>query len=167
MVRRELRALLLVVLSAFVLVLPRSASAWVELHVARDDIRLTIDVPSGLAVMADEVDLIRAISNLLENAMRYGRSAPGQPAEVDLVASASAAKVAIELRDRGPGVSPASLGQLTKAFFRGDSARTAVTGAGLGLAIVEKNIQRMGGSLTLRNHSAGGFAATITLDRAP
>lgn len=43
MVRRELRALLLVVLSAFVLVLPRSASAWVELHVARDDIRLTID----------------------------------------------------------------------------------------------------------------------------
>ncbi len=131
------------------------------------DIRLTIDVPSGLAVMADEVDLIRAISNLLENAMRYGRSAPGQPAEVDLVASASAAKVAIELRDRGPGVSPASLGQLTKAFFRGDSARTAVTGAGLGLAIVEKNIQRMGGSLTLRNHSAGGFAATITLDRAP
>lgn len=131
------------------------------------DIRLTIDVPGDLAAMADEVDLIRAISNLLENAMRYGKTSPRGVAEVDIIAASSGSRVAIEVRDRGAGVSQANLPQLTKAFFRGDTARTAVTGAGLGLAIVEKNIQRMGGSLVLRNRASGGLSARITLNRAP
>ncbi|MEO7938138.1 MAG: ATP-binding protein [Burkholderiaceae bacterium] len=129
------------------------------------DIRLTIEVPADLRAMADEVDLIRAISNLLENAMRYGRSEASALAEVDIVAVGSGTRVVIEVRDRGPGVSPANLPQLTKAFFRGNTARTEVTGAGLGLAIVEKNIQRMGGSLVLRNRASGGLSARIMLNR--
>jgi two-component system osmolarity sensor histidine kinase EnvZ len=64
-------------------------------------------------------------------------------------------------------VPQAALAHLTKAFFRGDTARTAATGAGLGLAIVEKNIQRMGGAMQLVNRSAGGLAARIQLQRAP
>ena len=130
------------------------------------DIRLAIEVPADLKVMADEVDLIRAIANLLENARRYGKSPLADSAEVEVVAVANGTRVAIEVRDRGPGVSPVNLPLLTKAFFRGDSARTAATGAGLGLAIVEKNIQRMGGSLLLRNRAAGGLLARITLNRA-
>jgi two-component system osmolarity sensor histidine kinase EnvZ len=130
------------------------------------DIRLRIEVKPDLVVLADEVDLIRAISNLLENASRYGRSPDTGIADVDIVAQAKGARVAIEVRDHGPGVSPANLLQLTKAFFRGDTARTAATGAGLGLAIVEKNIQRMGGMLSLRNRSSGGLSARIDLNRA-
>lgn len=131
------------------------------------DIRLSIEVPEELIAMADEVDLIRAISNLLENAMRYGKSERSGVAEVDIIAVGSGTRVAVEVRDRGPGVTEANLPQLTKAFFRGDTARTAVTGAGLGLAIVEKNIQRMGGNLSLRNRASGGLVARITLNRAP
>ena len=130
------------------------------------DIRLTIEVPFDLKVLADEVDLIRAISNLLENAMRYGKSAGSDLAKVDITARASGSRVAIEVRDRGPGVSEANLSQLTKAFFRADTARTSATGAGLGLAIVEKNVQRMGGVLVLRNRAYGGLSARIELDRA-
>lgn len=130
------------------------------------DIRLSIEVPSDLKVLADEVDLIRAISNLLENAMRYGKSAGSDVAEVDIIARASGSRVAIEVRDRGPGVSDANLSQLTKAFFRADTARTSANGAGLGLAIVEKNIQRMGGVLVLRNRASGGLSARIELSRA-
>jgi len=130
------------------------------------NIRLHIEVSPELIVLADEVDLIRAISNLLENATRYGRSAGSGIAEVDIMALANGSRVAIEVRDHGPGVSAGNLLQLTKAFYRGDAARTSATGAGLGLAIVEKNIQRMGGTLTLRNRTAGGLSARIELNRA-
>jgi len=73
----------------------------------------------------------------------------------------------IKVRDHGPGVPPDVLPSLTKPFFRGDTARTAATGAGLGLSIVDKTIQRMGGTFTLSNTSTGGLAAHIRLHNAP
>ena len=126
-------------------------------------IRCRIDMPAGLMVLADEVELVRVLSNLLENAMRYGRSEPGGVAEVDIRARLRHRSVWIEVRDHGPGVPADTLAHLTKAFFRGDSARTSATGAGLGLAIVEKNIQRMGGVIQLVNRGSGGLAARIRL----
>jgi two-component system osmolarity sensor histidine kinase EnvZ len=130
------------------------------------DVALQVDVPDDILVMADEVDLVRVITNLLENACRYGRSADNARAEIEIVATASDTRVVIALSDRGPGASPDHLEQLTTVFFRGDSARTSATGAGLGLAIVEKNIQRMGGTLLLRNRDSGGLSVRIELNRA-
>ena len=54
---------------------------------------------------------------------------------------------------------------LTTPFFRGDAARTAATGAGLGLAIVDKAMQRMGGSLEIANAAGGGLVAHLRLKR--
>ncbi|MEP6969823.1 MAG: ATP-binding protein [Betaproteobacteria bacterium] len=130
-----------------------------------DDVELKIEVPDDVQVMADEVDLVRVVTNLLENACRYGRS-PDGVARIDIIATASENRVAIGVTDQGPGASPAHLAQLTTAFFRGDSARTSATGAGLGLAIVEKNIQRMGGTLQLRNRDGGGLSVRMELNRA-
>jgi len=130
-----------------------------------DEVQLKIEVPADIQVMADEIDLVRVLTNLLENACRYGRS-PDGVARIDVVASVSEYRVAITVIDQGPGASTAHLAQLTKAFFRGDSARTSATGAGLGLAIVEKNIQRMGGTLQLRNRDSGGLSVRIELNRA-
>ncbi len=59
------------------------------------------------------------------------------------------------------------LSQLTTPFFRGDAARTAATGAGLGLAIVEKSLLRMGGTLELANAPEGGLVVHIRLKQAP
>ena len=131
----------------------------------RGDIRFNIDLPDGLRVLADEVELSRVISNLLENAARYGKSAATGVAEVDIGANTHDPWVLVEVRDHGPGVAEHNLAHLTKAFFRGDAARTSATGAGLGLAIVEKNIQRMGGAFVLANRSSGGLAARIQLQR--
>ena len=131
----------------------------------RTDIRFQIDLPTNLRVMADEVELSRVISNLLENAARYGKSAGSGIADVDISAAARDNWVLIEVRDHGPGVPSHNLSRLTKAFFRGDSARTAATGAGLGLAIAEKNVQRMGGVIKLSNRTSGGLAARIQLQR--
>ena len=72
----------------------------------------------------------------------------------------------LSVRDHGCGVAPEKLVKLTTPFFRGDAARTSATGAGLGLAIVEKAMQRMGGTLELSLASDGGLVVQIRLKRA-
>jgi two-component system osmolarity sensor histidine kinase EnvZ len=74
--------------------------------------------------------------------------------------------VLMKVRDRGIGVAPSQLYQLTQPFFRGEAARTAANGAGLGLAIVEKTMQRMGGTFQLANSNTGGLSAHLRLQRA-
>ena len=106
------------------------------------------------------------IGNLIENARRYGKSAGSGIAVVDIAARARDSWVLIKLRDHGAGADPATLDYLTQPFFRGDSARTAANGAGLGLSIVDKTVQRMGGSFALVNTKSGGLAAHIKLQRA-
>ena len=131
-----------------------------------DDVRITVNVPDNMNVLADEVELLRVISNLLENARRYGKTPETGIALVDITAKARDQWLLIKVRDHGTGVSPDALSKLTRPFFRGDAARTAATGAGLGLAIVEKTVQRMGGVFGLANTASGGLAAHIKLRRS-
>lgn len=128
-----------------------------------DDIRVNLDISKNLYVEADEVELARVLSNLLENARRYGKTPETGIAVVDIAAKARGEWVLLKLRDHGMGVAPEALANLTKPFFRGDAARTAATGAGLGLAIVDKTVQRMGGIFALANTTSGGLAAHVRL----
>lgn len=132
-----------------------------------DDVTISVDLPEQIRVMADEVELTRVISNLLENARRYGRTPGTQRAEVTIHAHLHGEAVLIKVRDHGSGVAADILTQLTKPFFRGDIARTSAAGAGLGLSIVAKNIERMGGTFALSSTPGRGFAAHIRLHRAP
>lgn len=131
-----------------------------------DDVRITLNLPSQLDVLADETELLRVISNLLENARRYGKTPETGIAMIDVAARTRDQWVFIKVRDHGMGVSDDMLPKLTRPFFRGDAARTAASGAGLGLAIVEKTIQRMGGVFGLANTTSGGLSAHIKLRRA-
>jgi two-component system osmolarity sensor histidine kinase EnvZ len=130
-------------------------------------IRIQSRVAIDLMVLADETELARVFANLFENARRYGRSTDTGVAEVSVSYARTGPWVIVAVRDRGPGVAPAKLPQLTTPFFRGDAARTAATGAGLGLAIVEKSLQRMGGQLEVANAPDGGFVVRLRLRRAP
>lgn len=130
------------------------------------DVKITAEVPPDLRVMADEVELIRVISNLIENARRYGQTPGTEVARITIQAQAHNDAVLIKVRDYGAGVAPALLAQLTKPFFRGDAARTSAAGAGLGLSIVTKNIERMGGTFALTSTPGRGLAAHIRLPRA-
>ncbi len=129
------------------------------------DMRINTDVPKSLYVLADEVELARVVSNLLENARRYGKTPETGIAVVDIAAKQRNEWVLLKVRDHGMGVAPEALPNLVKPFFRGDAARTAATGAGLGLAIVDKTVQRMGGIFALANTTSGGLAAHIKLQR--
>jgi two-component system osmolarity sensor histidine kinase EnvZ len=131
-----------------------------------DDLRITVSVPQDLDVLADEIELLRVVSNLIENARRYGKTPETGLAKVDIAAKSRDQWVLIKIRDHGLGVSAETLPKLTRPFFRGDAARTAATGAGLGLAIVDKTVQRMGGVFELANTGSGGLAAHIKLRRS-
>ncbi len=130
------------------------------------ELQITMSTPEDINVLADEVELARVISNLLENARRYGKTGDTGISRVDIVAKGRESWVLIKLRDHGAGVPPEQLSNLTKPFFRGDAARTAAAGAGLGLSIVEKTVQRMGGIFALANSSTGGLVAHLQLQRA-
>jgi two-component system osmolarity sensor histidine kinase EnvZ len=130
------------------------------------DVQFKVDVPQDLMVLADEVELARILSNLVENSRRYGKTPGSGSAHVDIAAKAHENWVLIKIRDHGQGVAPEQIANLTKPFYRGEAARTAANGAGLGLAIVDKTVQRMGGSLILSNSSTGGLSARIRLQRA-
>lgn len=131
-------------------------------------IRITSKVAIDLRVMADEVELGRVFANLFENSRRYGRTIDTGIANVQVSYVRTGPWVIVSVRDHGPGVAPGKLAQLTTPFYRGDAARTAATGAGLGLAIVEKALQRMGGQFELANApDDGGLVAHIRLKRAP
>jgi len=127
--------------------------------------RISSRVPADLAAYADDVELGRVFANLFENARRYGCSQGVDVATVLVTASKAGPWIIISVRDDGAGVAPEKLSQLTTPFFRGDVARTAASGAGLGLAIVDKSMQRMGGTLELANAPEGGLVANLRLKR--
>ena len=140
-----------------------------EMAAFRDtsQIRITSRVAIDTKVMADDIELGRVLQNLFENARRYGRSTDTGIARVHVTYARTGPWVILSVRDHGQGADPLKLAQLTTPFFRGDAARTAATGAGLGLAIVDKAVQRMGGTFELANAVDGGLLAHVRLKKAP
>jgi signal transduction histidine kinase len=106
---------------------------------------------------AHPLALRRALSNLLDNAVKYG-----QRAEVSLHRDARQCRITI--RDHGPGIPPELLEQVFTPFYRIEHSRSRETGGtGLGLSIARNIVRRHNGELTLRNHPEGGLLAEVTL----
>jgi two-component system osmolarity sensor histidine kinase EnvZ len=133
---------------------------------ASTDLQVTVDLTKDLTVVGDATELTRVVSNLLENARKYGKCPASGIAEVTVTGRRRDHSVVLRVRDKGPGVPEDLLPKMTQAFFRGDAARTSATGAGLGLSIVEKAVQRMGGTVQIKNSSRGGLVVTLRLNKA-
>jgi len=99
----------------------------------------------------------RAVSNLIDNALRYGKE------PIDLRLRNSATTAVIEISDPGPGIPPDEAERLKRPFARLDAARSGPAGAGLGLAIVERVARAHGGSLELAAREGGGLVARLSL----
>ncbi|MDP1653267.1 MAG: ATP-binding protein [Rhodocyclaceae bacterium] len=118
------------------------------------------------SIAAHSGPLRRAIVNLIENALRHGGDAPPTtPIELEL--SAAGQEIVIAVLDRGSGIAPADAERLKQPFMRGEAARTGASGAGLGLAIVERIARAHGGRLELLPRDGGGLAARIVLPILP
>jgi two-component system phosphate regulon sensor histidine kinase PhoR len=123
-------------------------------------------------VLGDRDQLVQLISNLIDNAIKYG----GEGGKVELacerLASAPIAAgvlagrpaVRVVVADHGPGIAAEHLPRLTERFFRVDTARSRqLGGTGLGLAIVKHIVRRHRGHLALESELGRGTSATVYL----
>jgi signal transduction histidine kinase len=74
---------------------------------------------------------------------------------------------ALEVLDRGPGLTDAELEAVFERFHRGAAGRAGPTGTGLGLPIARELARRWGGDVTLANREDGGARAIVTVPPFP
>lgn len=118
--------------------------------------------PRQLAIMASSDELHRAVSNIVDNAVRYGRTT-----QVRLTATPEA--VTIEVEDDGPGILDVQKTVVLEPFHRGDEARplNQASGFGLGLSIARAVAEAHGGTLTLHDRAPQGLVVRLALPRGP
>jgi two-component system, OmpR family, sensor histidine kinase SenX3 len=110
-------------------------------------------VATDLVVIGDQSQLVSAVTNLLDNAVKY--SEPGEPVEVD--AAVVDRSVCISVRDHGVGIPARDLERIFERFYRVDRARSRETGGtGLGLSIVRHVAQVHGGDVTVESIEGEG-----------
>lgn len=121
--------------------------------------------PTYLAIEAAPLSLMRAITNVVENAVKYGGVADTSLVE-------TAAGIEIQICDAGPGIPASELEHVFEPFYRLDPARSpqgavgSMGGSGLGLAIARHVFRAHGGDVELANGATGGLVARMTLPRA-
>lgn len=121
---------------------------------------IQVVIAQGLAVIAYEPYLIRAVSNLLRNALRYA----GESGPITVTARSEGDRVSLTVSDCGPGLPEQSLDHVFAPFYRPEAARSRDTGgAGLGLAIVKSCIEACRGTVVCRNREPSGLDVTVSL----
>ena len=113
-------------------------------------------------VNGDQSQLVSAVTNLVDNAVKY--SDAGTTVTVDVVDDATAARVVV--RDRGIGIPRRDLDRIFERFYRVDQARSRATGGtGLGLSIVRHVAENHGGTVHVESTEGEGSTFTITLPK--
>ena len=123
---------------------------------------LTTTIQTGITAPVSATDLRRILTNLIENARRYGHL-DQEPPELDVALEGSSHSFKIKISDRGPGISLQDTARVRKPFWRGNMARTGASGTGLGLAIVDRLLQHMEGELSFHARPGGGLTAQVEI----
>ena len=111
-------------------------------------------------VDGDPIALKRLVTNLVDNALKFGSSARGR-------VFAEAGMAVLEVDDDGPGVPEGEIERAFEPFQRLEGSRSREPGgAGLGLAVVRAIARGHGGEVTLQNRAGGGLRARVTLPLA-
>ena len=124
--------------------------------------RLDVRAEPGLAVQADKQLLGQAVTNLIDNALKYG--ANGSKRDIGVSARAAGNSAEIVVADHGAGIAAADRERAIKRFGRLEQSRSE-PGSGLGLSLVAAVARLHGGSLRLEDN-APGLRAVIALPRA-
>ena len=132
-------------------------------------VRVVADpVDQNLVVMGDRAQLVSAVSNLCENAIKY--SDERAPVQVTAVREDNWASITVA--DAGVGIPARDLERIFERFYRVDRARSRDTGGtGLGLSIVRHVVQNHRGEITVRSREGDGstftFRVPLALDDTP
>lgn len=127
------------------------------------EVRLT--PPSRrLTMLANRRQLVSAIGNLVENAIKYSDAG----STVDVHAETDGTAVSIVVRDEGIGIPARDLDRIFERFYRVDRARSRETGGtGLGLAIVRHVADNHGGTVRVESHEGLGSTFTLLVPAGP
>ncbi len=125
---------------------------------------ISVEVPASTPlVLVDEVYITQALTNLLENAVRYG----GNSIQVSAGASPDGRSVELRVEDDGEGVPSGSLDRLFDKFYQvSRSAGPGRRGMGIGLTVVAGLVGAMGGSVRAEQGRLGGLAIVVSLPAA-
>ena len=116
---------------------------------------VSINGPRRLTVNTKPIALSRVLSNIVENAVKYG-----ERASITVVARGSSIDIAID--DIGPGIPEALQSEVFAPFRRlASSNDQTIEGTGLGLTVARSLVRGLGGEITLRNRFTGGLRVTI------
>ena len=130
-------------------------------HAPRVDVRMSLPA-EPVRVAADEELVERMLQPILDNAVRYGRSA----VEVSLERNGSLASV--HVADDGPGIADDERGRIFEPGARGEAARSREGGAGLGLSLARRLARSAGGDVAVVSSSAGArFVLSLPLSFQP
>ena len=128
-------------------------------------VRLESRLPAGLVARVDADRLHQVLTNLLDNAIKYGRT------EGHVVLSGRATgdgRAELCVRDDGPGIPVEARGRIFERFYRVDKARSRESGGtGLGLAIVKHIVQSHGGEVWVESDLGRGSSFYFTLSQPP
>lgn len=118
---------------------------------------ITVDVPEGICVLADDLQIRRALKNIIHNAIKF----TPEMGQIEVRATTSADESIIAVKDSGPGIPPEDLPRLFERFFQVDRARR--NGTGLGLAIVRHIVLAHGGRTWAESAPGDGATFFLTL----
>ena len=118
---------------------------------------LSLDVHDVPSLPVRQLLMKRALSNLLDNAIKHGGG------EITVHLKQEGDSVVLAVKDRGTGIPAAQRESAKRPFVRLESARGDSTGAGLGLAIVDRAARLHGGRFILADSAAGGLSARLVL----
>ena len=119
---------------------------------------LSSALESGLRIRAHRALLSQAVSNLLDNAIKYGRQ------RITVRTATCGETVAISLADSGPGIPMADRDKVLERFYRADASRSS-PGSGLGLSLVRAVARLHDAALTIEDNCPG-VIATLTFPTA-
>jgi two-component system, OmpR family, sensor histidine kinase SenX3 len=142
------------------------AEAVARVHAVADHRGVSIeinDIDPGIEVLGDRGQLLSALANLLDNAVKY--SEPNSSIEVTVAANREA--VSLVVRDYGIGIPSRDLERIFERFYRVDKARSRDTGGtGLGLSIVRHIARNHGGDVTVSSREGSGSTFTLSIPRS-
>ncbi|WP_161668830.1 PAS domain S-box protein [Kallotenue papyrolyticum] len=120
---------------------------------------ITLHAPSALPLVTDRGRVEQILTNLLSNALKYGAGRP-----IEVVLSATATQVELQVRDHGIGIAPEHLERIFVRFERVVSARH-YSGLGLGLYITRQLVEALGGQIRVSSAVNIGSTFTVSLPR--
>lgn len=124
-----------------------------------------IGAEAPLVIRADHDQMTQVLSNLIENAVKYGSRAGGQvTVRFERVETGLGPKLHLTVQDQGEGIDPLHLPRLTERFYRVDGHRSREQGGtGLGLAIVKHIVSRHRGRLQIESEPGKGSIFRVIL----